>query len=610
MGVLINMNNQTLDNSENIFLEKSLSELEFDNLLEFIAKKCYSESGKNLIKSLKPIYDLNQLQLELDLVYEMQQVLLKDEKLNLETYNDIKPLLYKAKIQNSVLSTNEILKISETLKSMRLLKSYFSNKFDIYPNLSKQTENIFTNKLLEKHINDCIEDTGEVKDNASRELLNIRKKILSKSNYLRHKITGILQRFSDLDMTQEDFISIREERFVIPLKSEHKRHIPGIIHSISQTGATVFIEPSEIIDLNNEVSLLRNEEKKEIYKILSNLTSEIREHIDEYLLSFDILVHFDAIIAKTNYALEFNGQKPIIGTEGIKLKNIRHPLLVHAKGYNKVIPLDIEFTLDKRGHLISGPNAGGKTVALKSIGLNIAMALSGIFPIGEIQTGLKMIFTSIGDDQSIEQDLSTFSSQMSKIKNILQNADKNSIVLIDEIGSGTDPHEGAALSAGILETLIEYKSFFVATTHNTFLKSFALTKEEIINDSLEFDTKKLTPTYHFLSGIPGNSYAFYLAKNIGLPNNVLNRANKYLGEQHHIIEESVKQINDLKSQISQQMKEINELKLKTERVKNKYEEKLRKITIQRENLIEKAKEEANNIIKKANSLIRKYNKRN
>ncbi len=269
-------------------------------------------------------------------------------------------------------------------------------------------------------------------------------------------------------------------------------------------------------------------------------------------MSLDIIAHLDSLIAKGKYAIEYGGIKPEIWDYNeIYLAKLYHPLLVHSKTKKNVIPLSIEFNEQKRGHLISGPNAGGKTVALKSIGINIAMALSGIFPLGECKTNIRTIYTSIGDFQSIEQDLSTFSSQIVQIREILANHNKDSLVLIDEICSGTDPQEGSALAAAIIDSFIETKTFFVATTHQSSLKSYALNRKEIENDSLEFNEKELKPTYKFLQGIPGNSYALFLAMNLELSDLVIKRARKYIDTRQTELEESIKQLQKYRAEAEQ-----------------------------------------------------------
>lgn len=587
----------------NLQLE-TLKQLEYKAVLETISRYCYTEIGKETLLTTIPQENLLWLRNEHDMVWEMTELLIKEGTIPIENLSDIRSLLQKSLVQNAVLSTSEILKICDGIRVSRLLKNFFNTLKEKYPKLAEETSELYENRLLEKHISDAIDDTGTVKDNASKELLRIRKEINEKSVRLRNRLQKIMKNISENEMLTDEFYTLREGRFVLPIKVEHKRHIPGIIHSVSQTGQTVFLEPSEIIDMNNELSLLQNEEKREIYRILSNLTSEIGYEANQILYTLETIAHIDRLMAKGKYALEYGGIKPeIIETNEIYLSKLYHPLLVHAKTKKNVVPLTIEFSEEKRGHLISGPNAGGKTVALKSIGLNIAMALSGIFPLGECRTNIRTIYTSIGDHQSIENDLSTFSSQIIQIRDILSYHNSDSLVLIDEICSGTDPQEGSALAAGILDTFIETKAFFVATTHQSSLKSYALNRKEIENDSLEFDEKELKPTYKFLQGIPGNSYAFFLAKNLGLSELVLKRARQYLDTKQTELEESIKQLQRFRAEAEELKIEAEQSKLIAEKYKKDYEIKFKEIKEKKKELISNARNEAYEIVSKANALV-------
>lgn len=587
----------------NLF-EDSMEELEFNQLLAFIKRYCFSGLGQEVILGSRPFDLIENLRNEHKMISEMIKVAMTDSSLPFEGLSDVRAKLHKTKIANAVLTSGEILSIRDVVRVSRLIKVFLRDRQENYPKIFELSAGLHENKLLEKHISEALQETGEVKDNASKELFRIRRQIFEKSNHLRSRLQKILKKVADEEMVMEEFISLREGRYVIPVKSEHKRHISGIIHGISQTGATVFLEPSEIIELNNELSLLLNEEKREIYRILQNLTGEIGNEASQFLYSVDILAHIDALFAKAKYALDFGGIEPEIADDNtLYLRDIRHPLLTHSKGSKSVIPLSIEFNDQIRGHLISGPNAGGKTVALKSIGISVAMALSGIFPLGICRTNFREIYTAIGDHQSIENDLSTFSSQILRLKKILSYCSPESLILVDEIGSGTDPQEGGALASGILDTFINLKAFFVATTHQSSLKTYALNRGEIDNASLEFDEQKLKPTYKFLNGIPGNSYAFFLAKNLGLTNLVLERARKYLGSRQKEIEDSIAILQKFKSEAEQEKMLAEKTRIEAERIKEKFNHKYDEIKSKRTQFIKEAQQEAENIITKANSLI-------
>ncbi len=590
--------------TESIFND-TLKQLEYFNVLEFISKYAYSELGKNYVLSTLPIDDIDFLNEEHSLIDEMRNIFIRGENIPFDGLTDISHSLFKSNIENAVLNAIEILSILDTIRAFRLIKNFFIEREEVYPLLKELTSFLADNKILEKHINDAIDDSGEVRDNASRELQRIRSDIRYKSQKLRARLQKIVRKVVEQEIVREDFYTIREGRFVLPIKSENKRIIPGIIHGISQTGATVFLEPSEIIEINNELSLLANEELREIHRILSNLTNEIRTNFHSFQNSMEIIKRFDGIYAKAKYSVNYGGIKPKINNENyIYLKDIKHPILLHSGTNPKsVIPLSIEFNSKHRGHLISGPNAGGKTVALKSIGLNILMALSGIFPLGVCITNFRSVFASIGDHQSIEHNLSTFSSQMLQIKNIFDNCSNNSLILIDEICSGTDPQEGAAIACGILDSYINMNLFFIATTHQSSLKTYALNRPEIKNASLEFDSSKLKPTYKFLSGIPGNSYAFALSASIGISDLVLERAKSYLGDKQSELENSISILQQYKQEAEQLRNEAEEEKQKFKKLNDEYNKKNSEFKNKRKELLNEAKIEAQQIVSGANSLI-------
>ncbi len=590
--------------TEEQLISNSLNQLEFYTVLDYVSKFALTEYGKNLILAAFPSSETEWLRKELDKLEETKELLLRYENIPFEDFGDVKPKLQKSLIENAVLNTEEILAILNLLRLSRTMRSFVAAKNEEFLLLWDEVKNLYENRLLEKHIRDTIDESGGVRDSASKELSRIRKEILEKSAKLRQRIQQILKSVAEEEFAQDEFITLREGRFVIPIKAENKRKVSGIIHGVSQTGATVFIEPAEAIEMNNELSLLQNEERREIYRILQNLTKEIGNDAPNLLSSVEILTHFDSLLAKAKYSLKYNCLKPeILDRKEISLQEIRHPILVHNRGVKDVVPLTIEFIQSKRGHLISGPNAGGKTVALKSIGINVALALSGFFPLGYCKTSYFSIFTSIGDLQSIENDLSTFSSQILRLRTILGYADTNSLILIDEIGSGTDPQEGSALASAILESLVELNSFFVATTHHSYLKTFALAKPEIENDSLEFDEQNLKPTYRFLEGVPGNSYAFELATLLGLSPHIIRNAKNFLGQSHSELDETLKTLYRLKIETERLKMSLIEEKNKYEQLNSQLNKHLKEIKSKRKEFIDNAKIEAFEIIRNANSLI-------
>lgn len=585
---------------------RALEQLEFPALTEFIAKYAQSDSGKEAVRQLKPVSNLDFLIDEHNTIAELTQVEIAEENLPFHGFGDVRQLLRKSVIANAVMTPEEFQKIRFFLRESRTLKHYFAPKSEKYPIVCSKISYIFENRLTERHIDDVISETAEVKDTASRELSRIRMSIADKTNRLRIRLEKLLAKAMKENTAAEEYVSLRDGRYVLPIKAEFKRNIPGVIHNVSQTGATVFLEPSETFELNNEISMLQSDENREIMRILQNLTAEVGTDSMAFMQNFEILTYFDSALARAKYALAYGGVKPTLSEENeVALTGIRHPLLCHAKGTKNIIPLTTFFSSEKRGQLISGPNAGGKTVALKSIGLNVAMALSGIFPLGECRTNFRVIFSSIGDNQSIENDLSTFSSQILQLKNIIDNCGPNSLILTDEICSGTDPQEGAALACGILDTFIELKSFFIVTTHQSSLKSYSLNHPEIENASLEFDEEHLKPTYKFLLGTPGNSYAFVLSKSLGMNKLVLKRARKYLGNTHSQLEKSISQLQKYKFEAEQYRQEMLKEKVKTEQLQKNLDARLKEIREKKSDIIKKANDDALDIITKANALVEK-----
>ncbi len=491
----------------------SLEEIEFPKLLDIVASYALTSRGQEQILSLEPSLDVESLQSEHELIDEMLRVLFKNEDLPLEHIEDVSALLSKSQISGAALSAPQILEITDVLSAARRLRLFINQRSEELPHLSSLAQRLVENRMLEKHINEAIDRGGVVRDNASRELQTIRHEIQATAARLRSRLNKIASRLGEEDMLQDEYITQRDGRFVIPLKTNNKRILPGIIHGVSASGSTVFMEPAEVFEMNNELSLLHNDEQREVLRILTMLTAEIGSVASELMSSLETLTRFDSIHARARYALAVGGRKPRILEEGeCELVKVYHPLLKHGADSRTIIPLSIRFDKEQRGHLISGPNAGGKSVALKSIGLNLAMALAGIFPLGDCVTSPRKILVAIGDHQSIESNLSTFSSLILRLKEILSFCAADSLVLVDEICSGTDPTEGSALAAGILDSLRERHAYFVVTTHQSSLKSYALSHPHITNDSLEFDAEKLAPTYNFLQGVPGNSYAFELAR--------------------------------------------------------------------------------------------------
>lgn len=588
---------------EQTLMRDSLQELEFYKVLETIVGFALSPLGEERIAESFPTEDTAWLRQEHERLNEVARLLQASEEIPLEGLSDVRNALHKTLLQNAYLLPAELLAVRDVMRSSRLIQEYFAAREDC-PAMAVLTSALHKNRLLEKHIADAIDDTGNVRDTASRELSRIRREILETSNRLRQRLERILRKMSEEEALSDEYVTQRDGRFVLPMKTEFKRYVPGIIHGSSGSGSTVFLEPAETFEMNNELALLYSEEQREIVRILTTLTAEIGVDARDFLRSIETLGHVDALLAKARYANRYNGQKPdIVDYNEIVLQGVRHPLLVQAHGKKTVVPLTIEFSDEVGGHLISGPNAGGKTVALKSVGLNVAMALSGIFPLGYCRTNYRTVFSAIGDKQSIENDVSTFSSQLIRLNDILSNSSPASLILVDEITAGTDPQEGAALAVGIIEGFAARSTFFIVTTHQSSLKSYALAHAGISNGSMEFDPDKLEPTYRFLAGVPGNSYAFVLARKIGLPPRVMERAQDYLGDRHSELEKSIEVIQRYRREAEVLRQEAAVVKSQAETTKKKYEERFEEFRTKYNQLTKAAKEEAAQIVSGANKLV-------
>lgn len=583
--------------------QAALIELEFHKVLQHIATFCLSELGREEVLSLRPQADVEWLRREHEMLDEIVRLVQQGIPFPWSPVPDVRRHLQKATIENALLLPTELVDVRELLQLSRRVRQELIRLQEL-PHLKALGEQLYQNRLLERHISDTVDETGGVRDTASRELARIRSEMRAVAARLRTRLRHILRRFVDDELAMDEFITQREGRFVVPIRVEHKHHIAGIIHGVSQTGATVFLEPAEIFELNNELALLADAERREVERILRVVTAEIGACAHEMRHTLQLLALLDSLYARARYALSDGGQKPLITDEGdIVLHDIVHPLLVAARGRSAVVALSVEFRPHSRGHLISGPNAGGKTVALKSIGLNLLLAFSGIFPLGTCRTPVVPIVTAIGDQQSIEQNLSTFSWQIVRLRNILAESAPGTLVLIDEICAGTDPTEGVALAAAILEELLQRGMRFVVTTHQSSLKAFALHREGIQNDSLEFDHAHLRPTYRFLPGVPGNSYAFAIAATFGLPPSILERAEHFLGYRHRELEESIAVVQQLQQRWQQLQREAEQYAEQAQQLRQHYEQQLRHLQRRRSELLAQTRKELQHLLQQAQAMV-------
>lgn len=589
-----------------LLLDTALDELDLAKVLDTVAGFTITEMAAEQVRALRPMTDADALRDDLQRVQETVDLMAASETIPFDRLADVRQLMRKARIEGNFLTAPELLSVMEALQTSRALRRYFGERSDRAPRLHAFVEFLIDDRMIEKHISDAIDETGMVRDHASKELLTIRREIRDLSNALRVRLQRILRKFGEDELLADEFVTQRDGRFVLPVRVENKRTVPGIIHGVSQTGSTVFLEPAETFEMNNELSLLQGAELREIARILTTLTAEVAGVSHEIDTAVEIMTELDVTMARARYALETGGIKPEIhDVDLIELERVKHPVLAWQARTTKaeIVPLSVSFDAATRGILISGPNAGGKTVAMKTIGLSLSMAMCGIFPLGTCRTSLRRIYTAIGDHQSIDSNLSTFSSQLIRLRDILSFCGPDVLVLIDEICAGTDPAEGGALAAGILDSLIERRACFVVTTHQSSLKQYALTQPAISNASLAFDDVRMQPTFRFLPGVPGNSYAFGLAKTVGLPDIVLQRGRSYLGDRHDELEQSIAAMQRFRAQAEAAYREAAEQANKAERARKDYEERLTAIKQRRATLMDEARTEAADLLRKAQALV-------
>ena len=581
----------------------ALRKLEYDKVVERISKLAYSESGRQTALRLTPQIDSKTIELELRKVSEAKELLIAETVIPFDGFKNIVAALKKTTVENQVLTVVELLEIASVIRVSRSLKVFLVKRASQYPTISIYHQQLFADKIVEHHINEALDERGFVKDTASRELREIRRSMVLATEALRRRLESILRSVAKQEFLQDEIVTTRDGRFVIPIKTEYKHSVPGFIHSTSSSGATVFIEPAESLELNNALRELQLREQREIHRILADLTKQVAEICEPLAVSFSVLTELDVIFARGKYSIEVCGNPPVISSAPyIKLSNARHPILLQHLKREKTVPLSIELGGDTQTIIITGPNAGGKTVAMKTVGLLILCAQAGIHIPANSESEIfpfQKIFVDIGDDQSIENDLSTFSSHLNSLHKILEEADASSLVLIDEIGAGTDPSEGGALAAVALQDLTARKAITIATTHHGMLKVFAHETPGMDNASMEFDQESLSPTYRFRSGIPGSSYAFELAERLGISHNLLNRARAQMGNEKTKLESLILELERQAQEYQRQLHQTAEEKEHLESMVLSYEQKTTQLKRDLGTIRKKAIEEAKEIVQQA-----------
>lgn len=576
-----------------------LKVLEFDKVKAQLSEHVSSSLGKEKVEKLVPSSDFAEVIKWQEETDEAAAALRLRGHVPLGGIFDIRPSLKRAKI-GSILSPHELLDIASTIYASRQMKTFIESLGDEkieLPHLLQYVEQMVALPELEQAIKHCIDDYGEVLDHASDRLRSIRQQLRNTEARVREKLESIIRSSSAQKTLSDAIITIRNDRYVIPVKQEYRHSYGGIVHDQSSSGATLFIEPQVVVDLNNQLQEARVKEKQEIERILTELTKKVAEHADVLLVNVDVLAELDFIFTKAKYAKKLNATKPNMNNEGyIRLLKARHPLI----DPNVVVPNDMELGKDYTAIVITGPNTGGKTVTLKTIGLLTLMAQAGLFiPAldGSELAVFRSVFADIGDEQSIEQSLSTFSSHMVNIVEILRNVDHDSLVLFDELGAGTDPQEGAALAIAILDEVHERGARVVATTHYPELKAYGYNRPGVINASVEFDIDTLSPTYKLLIGVPGRSNAFEISKRLGLSERIIERAKAQISVESNKVENMIASLERSKRQAEEEQKKAEEARRAAEQLRCEWEQKWEELNEKRDELINEAKRKAAEIIK-------------
>ena len=577
--------------------EKSLVKLELDQVLALLADCAGSEGGKQSCLNLRPSSDLEEVEQLLQQTTAAYDLSTKKGYPSFASAADVSASLERADRGGS-LQPKELLVIGGVLRCTRSVKDYITPE-------EKQTvlvplfHSLTPNKYLEERILTSILSEEEIADTASSELADIRRHMRIQSGKIRDSLQKVISSPAYSKFLREPIITIRQGRYVVPVKSECKNDVPGLVHDVSATGSTYFVEPMSAVNANNALRELQLKEKKEIERILAELSSEVAAHAEDINLDYSLLVQLDVVFAKAKLAFNMRAWAPIMNDTGrVELRNARHPLI----DPKRVVPISLRLGTDFDTMIITGPNTGGKTVTLKTIGLLTLMAECGLHvPAGDgsVLSTFDAILADIGDEQSIAQSLSTFSSHMKTIVDVVEQCDNRTLVLYDELGAGTDPAEGAALAIALIEFSRKMGSRVVATTHYAELKLYAMRTKGVINASCEFDVETLQPTYKLLIGIPGKSNAFAISRKLGLPEDILKEAGDLVGKSDKDFEDVLAQLEQQRQQMENARMEAEKLKRETAQIKQQseqYQEQLRK---EKEKAMEAARREAQGIIDEA-----------
>ena len=576
-------------------MNKNHKTLELDLILEKLAAECSCDDAKDLARGLKPAGDMAEVEMLLQQTEDAFSLLACFGGPSFSGLKNVNNSLHRAAAGGS-LNPKELLDIAYCLRALRTLDEWRNHSSGVKTSLDFFFEGITSNKYLETKILSCIVSEEEIADKASDTLFDIRKKIRSKENSIREKLDSLIHSSHYQQFLQEAIITQRNGRFVVPVKAECRGNVPGLVHDTSSTGATVFIEPASVVDANNDIKVPQGKERDEIMRILYELSAESGDFAESIKHSYESAIRLNLIFAKAHLAYKMKATKPILNNEGIIcLKKARHPLI----DPKKVVATDIALGDEYDTLVITGPNTGGKTVSLKTLGLLTLMTMCGLLiPVADRSrvSVFNNILVDIGDEQSIAQSLSTFSSHMVNIIDIMKKADDKSLILIDELGAGTDPVEGAALAVSIIEALREKGAIIAATTHYAELKAYALDTPGVTNGCCEFDIETLRPTYKLLIGVPGRSNAFAILKHLGMTQDVIDNAKAIVGSDNRDFEAVLEKLEASRHALEEERKVAEEMTERARKIEEKAQSEMDKIETLKARELDKAKREAQKLI--------------
>ncbi len=577
--------------------ERTLRVLEFDKIIGRLMTYASSSLGKEAIEEVRPIQDTDEVQRALKETSEARTIC-QTEEFPLRGLVDVRSAVKRASI-GSTLQPDELLNIAQVCTCSRRVHRFFQDKAEEYVLLAEHRAGLTPLRHLEDVIGQAISEYGEVKDSASSKLRQLRQEIRNGQAKVKQRLDSLVRSTTTQKYLQEPIVTVRNDRYVVPVKQEYRGQVPGIIHDQSASGATLFIEPMSVVEANNELRRVLLEEEREVERILQELTSNVAAEVEPLQENLRILTHFDLVLARGKFSYELRAVEPTLNNRGyIHLTSARHPLLPREEVVPTTVYLGGEFNV----LLITGPNTGGKTVTLKTVGLLCLMAQAGLHIPADDGSELAVftqVFADIGDEQSIEQSLSTFSSHMKNIVSIAEQADSSSLVLLDELGAGTDPAEGAALAMSIIDYLHNSGCRVVATTHYSELKSYAYQRSGVQNASVEFDVDTLRPTYRLLMGLPGKSNAFEIAGRLGLSSFIIQHARGYLTGEQLKVEDLISQLETSRRQAEAEREAARQLRLQAEQREAELEKRLREQRRDVQSVIGRAKQEAKMIVQQS-----------